>query len=55
MTTKEKVYLKDNIASIIFNSPDCRKYVASVISSAIGIYKAKKKSEFKTYLLNKYK
>lgn len=39
MTTKEKVYLKDNIAGIIFNSPECTEYVASVISSAIGVDK----------------
>ncbi len=36
---KEKKFLKDNIASIIFTSRDCIEYVERVVSAALGIDK----------------
>lgn len=36
---KEKKYLKDNIASMLFVSSSCRGYVEEIISKAIGIDK----------------
>jgi len=37
MQTKEKKYLRDNIASMIFTDKDCLSYVEAVISKAIGV------------------
>lgn len=37
--SKEKKYLKDNVAGIIFNSSDCIEYVESIVSAAIGVDK----------------
>lgn len=40
MPTKEKKFLKDKVASIIFTDESCREYIESVVSSAIGIDKS---------------
>ncbi len=40
MTTRQKVYLKDNIAGIIFTDKDCKDYVEAVISKALDIDKS---------------
>jgi len=37
MKTKEKKYLRDNVASIIFTDKDCKEFVEKVISKAIGV------------------